>query len=292
MNNVTRKGIILAGGTGSRLHPLTNVISKQLLPIYDKPMIYYALSTLMLAGIREFLIITTPRDLKSFKSLLGDGSQFGVEINFEMQEKPNGIAEAFKIGKKFIGSSNVALILGDNIFHGTSLLKLMNDSNMGQNGATIFAYSVSDPERYGIVEFDSEGRALNIVEKPKSPKSSFAITGLYFYDNRVVEKAEMLVPSARGELEITDLNNLYLKEKNLHVKVMSRGMTWLDTGQFDSLFEASGYIQTLQKRQGLMIGSPEEVAFRMGWINSETLKKNALKLKKSSYGKYLLKLVD
>ena len=286
------KGIILAGGSGTRLHPVTNVVSKQLLPVYDKPMIYYPLSTLMLAGIREILLITTPRDIKSFKDLLGNGGHLGINIEFKVQENPNGIAEAFILGKKFIGSSNVALILGDNIFHGTSLLKLMDESSAGQNGATIFAYSVSDPERYGIVEFDSEGRALNIVEKPKSPKSSFAITGLYFYDNEVVEKAEMLTPSTRGELEITDLNNLYLKEKKLHVKVMSRGMTWLDTGKFDSLFEATGYIQTLQKRQGLMIGSPEEVSYRMGWIDSEKLKKNAIKLKKSSYGKYLLNLIN
>lgn len=287
-----RKGIILSGGTGSRLHPLTNVVSKQLLPIYDKPMIYYSLSTLMLAGIREVLIITTPRDCEAFKNLLGDGSELGINISIQIQEKPNGIAEAFKIGRNFISKSNVALILGDNIFHGNSLINLMDESSSYQDGATIFAYSVSDPERYGIVEFDNDGRVLEITEKPKQPKSSYAITGLYFYDNSVVERVKLLNPSERGELEITDLNNLYLKEKKLHVKFMNRGMTWLDTGTFDSLFEASGYIQTLQKRQGLMIGCPDEISYRMGWISKETLKKNAEKSNKTSYGKYLLNLLD
>lgn len=287
-----RKGIILSGGTGTRLHPLTNVVSKQLLPVYDKPMIYYSLSTLMLAGIREILIITTPRDCETFRNLLGDGSQLGINITFQIQEKPNGIAEAFKIGKNFIKTSNVALILGDNIFHGNSLINLMDETDTYQDGATIFAYSVSDPERYGIVEFDNDGKALDIVEKPKKPKSSFAITGLYFYDNSVVDRVAVLIPSERGELEITDLNNLYLKEKKLHVKLMNRGMTWLDTGTFDSLFEASGYIQTLQKRQGLMIGCPEEISFKMGWINDETLIRNAEKSIKTSYGKYLLSLLD
>ena len=286
------KGIILAGGSGTRLHPVTNVVSKQLLPVYDKPMIYYSLSTLMLAGIREILIITTPRDNKSFKDLLGDGSHLGINIEFKVQEKPNGIAEAFILGKKFINTSSVALILGDNLFHGNSLTNILQETFSDKTGATIFAYSVSEPERYGIVEFDDNGKVLNIVEKPKDPKSSYAITGLYFYDNTVVERAECLTPSARGEIEITDLNNLYLKEDQLYLKIMSRGMTWLDTGKFDSLFEASGYIQTLQKRQGMMIGSPEEIAFRMGWIDSDLLIKNALKVQKSSYGQYLLNLVN
>jgi len=286
------KGIILAGGSGTRLHPVTNVVSKQLLPVYDKPMIYYSLSTLMLAGIREILIITTPRDNQSFKDLLGDGSQLGINIEFKVQEKPNGIAEAFILGKKFINSSRVALILGDNLFHGNSLTNVLKETLLEKTGATIFAYSVSEPERYGIVEFDDNGRVLNIVEKPQNPKSSYAITGLYFYDNTVVERAESLTPSARGEIEITDLNNLYLEEKQLYLKVMSRGMTWLDTGKFDSLFEASGYIQTLQKRQGMMIGSPEEIAYRMGWIDSDLLIKNSLKVQKSSYGQYLLNLVN
>ena len=286
------KGIILAGGNGTRLNPVTNVISKQLLPVYDKPMIYYSLSTLMLAGVRDILIITTPRDSQSFKNLLGNGNKFGIDINFKVQQQPNGIAEAFKLGEKFIGSSNVCLILGDNIFHGNSLVEIMDEATNHKEGATIFAYAVSDPQRYGIVEFDKNGKAISIVEKPKVPKSNFAITGLYFYDNSVVDRAKYLTPSSRGELEITDLNNLYLEEKHLYVKVMKRGMTWLDTGKFDSLYEASGYIRTLQKRQGLMIGSPEEISFRKGWINDKQLMEAAKNLKKSSYGQYLLNLIN
>ena len=288
MNNLgTRKGIILAGGTGSRLSPLTNAVSKQLMPVYDKPMIYYPLSTLMLAGIKDILIITTPHDNESFIKLLGDGSQFGINIKYKTQTKPEGIAQSFLIAEDFIGNSNVTLILGDNLFHGDFLVNRLQKNFLLNEGASIFAYPVSDPERYGVVEFDSKGIAYNIEEKPKNPKSKFAITGLYFYDNTVVKKAKKLKPSYRGELEITDLNKMYMKEGKLIVEKMSRGMTWLDTGTTDSLHEASSYIRLLEKRQGLKIGCPEEVAWRMGFISDEQLYFLSSKLIKSGYGEYL-----
>ena len=268
---VKRKGIILAGGNGSRLYPITKATSKQLIPVYDKPMIYYPLSTLMLAGIREILIITTPHDNESFINLLGNGSQFGINIKYKIQKKPEGIAQAFLIGEDFIENSGVTLILGDNLFHGDFLVNRLQKNYLISEGASIFAYSVKDPERYGVVEFDSNGVVYNIVEKPKFPKSKFAITGLYFYDNSVVEKAKKIKPSDRGELEITDLNKLYMEEGKLIVEKMSRGMTWLDTGTTDSLHEASSYIRLLEKRQGQKIGCPEEVAWRMGFINDEQL---------------------
>ena len=289
---VDRKGIILAGGQGTRLHPVTYVVSKQLLPVYDKPMIYYPLSTLMLAGIKDILIITSPEDKDLFFKLLGDGSKYGININYAIQNKPEGIAQAFIIGKNFIGESNVALILGDNLFHGDNLINQLKNSFNLESGASIFAYPVSDPERYGVVKFNTSGKALSIEEKPKNPKSKFAITGLYFYDNSVVEKAEALMPSKRGELEITDLNKLYMKEGKLHVEIMNRGMTWLDTGTLDSLHEASSYIRTLEKRQGLKIGCPEEIAWRMGFINEEDLNSLSDNLLKSGYGDYLKSIIE
>ena len=287
-----RKGIILSGGTGSRLQPITNVVCKQLLPVYDKPMIYYPLSTLMLAGIKDILIITTVQDKDLFFKLLGDGSQFGIRISYETQKKPEGIAQAFIIGKEFINESNVTLILGDNLYHGNYLINQLQKSFIRKKGATIFAYPVSDPERYGVVEFDLDGKAYRVEEKPKNPKSKFAITGLYFYDCTVVAKAETLKPSERGELEITDLNNLYMEEGELMVEKMNRGMTWLDTGTLDSLHEASSYIRSLEKRQGLKIGCPEEIAWRMGFINDEELKKLSNNLLKSGYGDYLKSIIE
>ena len=281
------KGIILAGGTGSRLQPITNVVSKQLLPVYDKPMIYYPLSTLMLAGIRDILIIISPCDKDLFYKLLGDGSQFGIKIKYEIQNRPEGIAQSFLIGKDFIKDSNVALILGDNLFHGDNLINSLQNSFNINKGASIFVYPVSDPERYGVVEFNSEGKAYSIKEKPKNPKSKFAITGLYFYDNTVIKKAEELKPSIRGELEITDINKLYMDEGNLVVEKMSRGMTWLDTGTLESLHEASSYIRALEKRQGLKIGCPEEIAWRLGYINDNELNLLSENLLKSGYGNYL-----
>ena len=289
MNN--RKGIILAGGTGSRLRPITKVISKQLLPIYDKPMIYYPLSTLMLAGIKDILIITSNQYKDLFFNLLGNGSNFGININYEVQEKPEGIPQAFIIGKEFIKKSSVTLILGDNLFHGNNLIEQLRKSFILKKGATIFAYPVIDPERYGVVEFNSDGKAFKIEEKPKNSKSKFAITGLYFYDNTVVEKAEKLLPSKRGELEITDLNNLYMEEGSLMVEKMNRGMTWLDTGSLDSLHEASSYIRSLEKRQGLKIGCPEEIAWRMGFINDDQLKYLSKNLLNSGYGDYLQSII-
>ena len=289
---VRRKGIILAGGSGSRLYPITKATSKQLIPVYDKPMIYYPLSTLMLAGIKDILIITTPHDNESFRELLGNGSQFGITIKYKIQSKPEGIAQAFLIAEDFIGESSVTLILGDNLFHGDFLVNRLQKSYLLNEGASIFAYSVSDPERYGVVEFDSKGIAYNIEEKPKNPKSKFAITGLYFYDNTVVEKAKKIKPSDRGELEITDLNKLYMKESKLIVEKMNRGMTWLDTGTTDSLHEASSYIRSLEKRQGLKIGCPEEVAWRVGFINDEQLYSLSIDLTKSGYGKYLQSILN
>jgi len=289
---VRRKGIILAGGSGSRLYPITKATSKQLIPVYDKPIIYYPLSTLMLAGIRDILIITTPHDNENFKELLGDGSQFGITIEYKMQTKPEGIAQAFLIAEDFIGNSTVSLILGDNLFHGDFLVNRLQKSYELNEGALIFAYSVVDPERYGVVEFDSKGIAYNIEEKPKHPKSKFAITGLYFYDNTVVEKAKKLKPSKRGELEITDLNKMYMNEGKLIVEKMNRGMTWLDTGTTDSLHEASSYIRSLEKRQGLKIGCPEEVAWRVGFIDDAQLYSLSIDLTKSGYGEYLQNILN
>ena len=286
-----RKGIILAGGTGSRLFPITRVVSKQLLPVYDKPMILYPLSTLMLAGIKDILIITTEEDLIKFKSFLGNGSNYGIKISYEIQPKPEGIAQAFLIGEKFIGNSPVALILGDNIFYGKGISSLLRNANKKKE-PSIFAYRVSDPERYGVVEFSKEGKVLGIEEKPQKPKSNFAITGMYFYDNSVVKKAKDIKFSHRGELEITDVNELYLKENNLTVELFDRGIAWLDTGTIDSLQEASSFIRTIEQRQGLKICCPEEISWRNGWINNERLEQIALENFKSGYGNYLLSLLN
>ena len=283
-----RKGIILAGGSGTRLHPITQVVSKQLLLVYDKPMVYYPLSTLMLAGIREVLIITTPQDQGSFQSLLGDGGAWGIEIRYAVQPSPDGLAQAFLIGADFLAGSSAALVLGDNLFHGQNLVP----ENFPKVGATVFAYPVRDPERYGVVDFSPDGRVLSIEEKPDQPKSRYAVTGLYFYDDTVVERARKVVPSARGELEITDLNRQYLDEGQLHVQLMGRGMAWLDTGTCDSLHEASSYIRTLEHRQTLKVGCPEEVAWRMGWITDDQLSTLAAPLRKSGYGIYLMQLLE
>lgn len=287
-----RKGIILAGGIGSRLYPISISVSKQLLPIYDKPMIYYSLCTLMLADIREILIISTPQDLPSYIKLLGDGSQWGINISYIEQPKPEGLAQAFILGEKFIGNQNSALILGDNIFYGHNLEKILVETNKKENGATVFAYHVNDPNRYGVVEFGLDKKVISIEEKPLKPKSNFAITGIYFYDNQVIDFAKNLKPSERGELEITDINKKYLEQNNLLVESLGRGFTWLDTGTHQSLLDAGQFVATIEKRQGLKIACPEEVAFRKKWINEANLAKIAKSFSKTEYGKYLLDIIQ
>jgi glucose-1-phosphate thymidylyltransferase len=286
------KGLLLAGGNGTRLHPITQAISKQLLPVYDKPMVYYPLSTLMLAGIREVLVITTPVDLEAFQRLLGDGSAWGMAIEYAVQPRPDGLAQAFLLGAEFLAGAPAALVLGDNLFHGSDLVPQLQSSNGNGAGATVFVYPVEDPDRYGVVEFDGDWRVTGLEEKPAVPKSRYAVTGLYFYDHTVVERAGALRPSARGELEITDLNRQYLQEGLLRVERMGRGMAWLDTGTCDSLHEASSYIRTLERRQGLKVGCPEEVAWRQGWITAEQLASLAEPLRRSGYGDYLLQLLE
>lgn len=286
------KGIILAGGSGTRLYPITRAVSKQLVPVYDKPMIYYPLSTLMLSGIKDILVISTPRDTPRFKELLGDGSEFGLNLSYRVQENPNGLAEAFILGKDFIGNDSVCLILGDNIYYGSGLSQLLQSSAQKDDGATVFGYQVNDPERFGVVEFDSKMNVKSIVEKPEHPKSNYAVTGMYFYDNNVINIAQQIKPSARGELEITDVNATYLAQGNLGVELLGRGYAWLDTGTHESLHEAASFIETVQKRQNVLISCPEEIAYRMNYISKEELVQLAQPLKKNDYGKYLLKLAN
>lgn len=290
-NPMNRKGIILAGGSGTRLYPVTQAVSKQLMPVYDKPMVYYPLTTLMLAGIRDILLISTPHDTPRFAELLGDGSQWGLNIGYCVQPSPDGLAQAFILGKSFVGNQPSALILGDNIFYGNDFAEQLSSANHQTIGATVFAYHVNDPERYGVVDFDKNHNVLSIEEKPKKPRSNYAVTGLYFYDHQVCDIAVSIKPSARGELEITDINQVYLNNKRLSVEIMGRGYAWLDTGTHDSLLDAASFIATLQKRQGLMVACPEEIAYRQGWICAKAVEKTASQYSKNSYGQYLIKIL-